>query len=141
MGTIVLSNQKEESNQNLAGTLKSLDEKCRNCTPITPLECIDRCQVYKLKNELRHLRETMGNPNYTKELLNVLKNETRFRLLQTIANGRYSVDQLHQILKETGYNYSRENLGEEYLLPLIRAGVATEGTRRILHYHVRQSVN
>jgi DNA-binding HxlR family transcriptional regulator len=126
MGTIVLSNQKEESNQNLAGTLKSLDEKCRTCTPITPLECIDRCQVYKLKNELRNLRKTMGNSNYTKELFNVIKNETRFKILQTIATSRYSVDQLHQILKKTGYNYSRENLSEEYLLPLIRVGVVTE---------------
>ena len=33
----------------------------------------------------------MDNPNYIKELFNVLKNETRLQILQAIANGRYSV--------------------------------------------------
>ena len=68
--------------------LKSLDAECRNCAPITPLECINRCHVYKLKNELRKLRETMDNPNYIKELFNVLKNETRLHILQAIVNGQ-----------------------------------------------------
>jgi predicted transcriptional regulator len=126
MGTILISSRKGENNQDLAGMLKSLDTECRNCAPITPLECIGRCQVYKLKNELRKLRETMDNPNYIKELFNVLKNETRFHLLQAIVNGRCAVGQLRQVLKKTGYSYSQQNLSEEYLLPLIKVGLATE---------------
>ena len=100
MGTILISNRKGENNQDLAGMLKSLDAECRNCAPTSPLECITRCQVYKLKNELRKLRETIGNPSYIKELFNVLKNETRFHLLQAIVNGRRSVGQLNQVLKK-----------------------------------------
>ena len=126
MRTIQILSRKGENNQNLSGMMKSLESECRNCAPTSPLECITRCQVYKLKNELRKLRETMDNPNYTKELFNVLKNEARIHLLQAIVNGRCSISQLRKVLKKTGYNYSQQNLSEDYLLPLIRAGLATE---------------
>jgi len=106
--------------------LNSLEAECRNCAPITPLECINRCQVYKLKNELRKLRETMDNPNYIKELFNVLKNETRLHILQAIVKGRYSVSQLQQELKRTGHSHSLDTISEEYLHPLMAVGLATE---------------
>jgi DNA-binding HxlR family transcriptional regulator len=106
--------------------LNTLDAECRNCAPITPLECINRCRVYKLKNELRKLRETMDNPNYIKELFNVLKNETRLHILQAIVNGRYSVSQLQQELKKTGHSHSQDTINEEYLQPLMSVGLATE---------------
>ena len=106
--------------------LKTLDAECRNCAPITPLECINRCHVYKLKNELRKLRETMNKPNYLKELYNALKNETRLHILKSIVNGRYSVNQLQQELKKTGHSHSQETINEEYLQPLMAVGLATE---------------
>ncbi|HUK84336.1 MAG TPA: hypothetical protein VLU95_00590, partial [Candidatus Acidoferrum sp.] len=85
-----------------------------------------RCRVYKLKNELRTLRQMMDNPNYLKDLLNVLKNGTRFQILQTIANGRYSVSSLQQELKKTGHKHSQDNINKEYLHPLMAVGLATE---------------
>ncbi len=126
MGNVLLPPRKSENNRDLTGMLKSLDAECRNCAPITPLECINRCQVYKLKNELRKLRETMDNPNYIKELFNVLKNETRLHILQAIVNGRYSVSQLQQELKRTGHSHSQDTINEEYLQPLMAVGLATE---------------
>ena len=126
MGNVLFPPRKSENNRDLVGMLKSLDAECRNCAPITPLECINRCQVYKLKNELRKLRETMDNPNYIKELFNVLKNETRFHILQAIVNGRYSVSQLQRELKKTGHSHSQDTINEEYLQPLMAVGLATE---------------
>ena len=122
----VLSPPRKGDNRDLAGMLRSLNAECRNCAPITPLECISRCQVYKLKNELRKFRETMDNPNYIKELFNVLKNETRLHILQAIVNGRYSVSQLQQELKKTGHSHSQDTISEEYLRPLMAVGLATE---------------
>lgn len=122
----VLSIKNLENKSDLSTLLKSLDAECRNCAPITPLECINRCQVYKLKNELRRLRETMDNPNYLKELYNVLKNETRLHILKAIVNGRYSVSQLQQELKKTGHSHSQDTINEEYLQPLMAVGLATE---------------
>src|SRR4030065_2361757 len=42
-----------EKNRDLIEMLKTLGETCRKCAPLTPLECISRCTLLKLKNELR----------------------------------------------------------------------------------------
>ena len=125
MGNVLQPNRMGE-NRDLASMLKTLDAECRNCAPTSPMECITRCQVYKLKNELRKLRETMDNPNYIKELFNVLKNETRLHILKAIVKGRYSVSQLQQELKKNGYSHSQDTINEEYLQPLMAVGLATE---------------
>ena len=126
MGNVLASTKINENHHDLVKMLNSLNSECRNCAPITPLQCINRCQVYKLKNELRKLRETMDNPNYIKELFNVLKNETRLHILQAIVNGRYSVSKLQQELKKTGHSHSQDTINEEYLRPLLAVGLATE---------------
>ena len=126
MGNVLQPTRNGENTRDLTSMLKTLDAECRNCAPITPLQCITRCQVYKLKNELRQLRETMDNPNYIKELYNALKNETRLHILKAIVNGRYSVSQLQQQLKKTGHVHSQDTISEEYLQPLMSVGLATE---------------
>ncbi len=126
MGNVITVTRKTENNRDLSGTIKSLDTACKKCSPITPLECISRCHVYKLKNELRTLRQLMDNPNYMKELFNVLKNGTRLQILQAIVKGRYSVSNLQQELKKTGHRHSQDNINKEYLRPLIAVGLATE---------------
>jgi predicted transcriptional regulator/DNA-binding HxlR family transcriptional regulator len=122
----VLQPTRNSENRDLASMLKTLNAECRNCAPTSPLECVTRCQVYKIKNELRKLSETMDNPNYIKELFNVLKNETRLHILKSIVNGRYSVSQLQQELKKTGHSHSQDTINEEYLQPLMAVGLATE---------------
>jgi len=68
----------------------------------------------------------MNNPNYVNELLNVLKNDVRFHILQTIANGRYSVNKLQKELTKTGHRISQINIRDEYLHPLMAIGLAAE---------------
>jgi DNA-binding HxlR family transcriptional regulator/predicted transcriptional regulator len=113
-------------NSHLAEMLHTLDAECRNCAPLTPLKCITRCNVWKLKNELRRLRETMDNPNFIKDLFNVLKNETRLHILNAIVKNRHSVNQLQQELKKAGHNHSQDTINEEYLQPLMNVGLATQ---------------
>jgi predicted transcriptional regulator len=115
-----------EKNRGLLEMLRTLDSECRNCAPLTPLECVTRCNVWKLKNELRRLREAMDNPNFIKALFNVLKNETRLHILNAIVKGRCSVDQLQQELKKAGYTHSQETINEEYLRPLMDVGLVAE---------------
>lgn len=125
MGNVLQSMQKGE-NRDLASMIRTLDAECRNCAPTSALECITGCQVYKLKNELRKLSEAMDNPNYIKELFNVLKNETRLHILKAICHCRYSVSQLQQELRKTGHSHSQETINEEYLQPLMSVGLAAE---------------
>jgi len=68
----------------------------------------------------------MDNPDYLKELFNVLKNETRLHILKAIVNGRYSVSQLQQELKKNGHTHSQDTISEEYLQPLMAVGLANE---------------
>jgi len=115
-----------ESNQDLVEMLKELGDRCRVCAPLSPLECVTRCNLWKLKNELRQLRDKMDDPNYIKELLNVLKNSTRLQILKTIARGRHSVTNLQEELKKAGYSHSRDTISQEYLQPLMHVGLAAE---------------
>ena len=116
----------EEKNSDFAAMLKILDEECHKCTPLTPLECISRCKTWKLKNELRKLRKAMENPEFIKDLMNVLKNDTRMRILLMLSKSRYSVCKLQQELRKTGHSRSRETIIEEYLQPLVAVGLAIE---------------
>lgn len=123
---VALPGQNMEKKQDLSEMLSTLDVECRNCAPLNPLECVTRCNVWKLKNELRRLRETMGNPNFIKDLLNVLKNATRLHILNTIVKARYSVSQLQMELKKAGYMHSQDTIAEEYVRPLMEVGLAAE---------------
>jgi predicted transcriptional regulator len=115
-----------EKNNTLAEMLKTLDAECRKCAPLTPLECITHCAVWKMKNELRRLRETMDNPNFIKDLFNVLKNNTRLHVLKAIVKRRYSVSKLQEELKKAGYMHSQETIHQEYVRPLVAVGLAAE---------------
>jgi predicted transcriptional regulator len=126
LGDTLLTFKIVEKNRDFAEMLRNLDAECGNCAPITPLKCISRCNVWKLKNELRRLRETMNKPNFTKNLFNVLKNETRLNILVAIVNGRYSINQLQQKLKKAGRSCSRDTINEEYIRPLVDVGLAAE---------------
>jgi predicted transcriptional regulator len=115
-----------DPNKGIADLFHSLDQECKCCAPVSPLECISNCNVWKLRNELRRLCETMENPNFMKDLLNVLKNDTRLAILQAIVKGRFSVGKLQQELKKAGYLHSQDTLAEEYLRPLLNVGLAAE---------------
>jgi len=123
---VALSEQNEEKKQDLLEMLRTLDAECRNCAPLNPLECVTRCKVWKLKNELRRIRETMNNPNFMKDLFNVLKNETRLHILNAIVKGRYSMSQLQKELKKAGFSHSQDTITEEYVRPLMAVGLAAQ---------------
>ncbi len=72
------------------------------------------------------LCETMENPDFMKDLLNVLKNDTRLAILQTIMRSRCSITKIQQELKKGGYLHSQDTLAEEYLRPLLNVGLAAE---------------
>ncbi len=126
MSAVAAAYRSLSKNSDLAEMLHTLDAECRNCAPLSPLKCITRCRVWKLKNELRKLRETMDKPNFIKDLFNVLKNETRLHILNAIVKSRYSVNQLQQELKKAGHTHSQDTINEEYLRPLMNVGLATQ---------------
>ena len=118
--------RKAKRDSGVVDILTTLDNECKNCSPVTPLECITSCNVWRLRNELRRLCETMENPNFMKDLLNVLKNDTRLRILHTISKGKRTVERLQKELRQDGYLHSQDTLAEEYIRPLLQVGLAAE---------------
>jgi len=106
--------------------LKNLEEMCRHCTPITPVQCISLCRFYKLKNELRNLRTLMSNPDYTTDFFNVLKNKNRLQVFQAIINGKCTLDKLQCELKKAGSQQSQYTINQEYIHPLMKMGLVNE---------------
>jgi predicted transcriptional regulator len=68
----------------------------------------------------------MYNPNFIRDLFNVLKNNTRLHILKAIVKRRYSVDKLREELKKAGHSHSRDTINQEYLRPLLEVGLAAE---------------
>ncbi len=122
----ILLPPKTQNSQGSFETLKSLETMCKNCTPITPVQCISLCRFYKLKNELRNLRVLMSNPNYTTELFNTIKNKTRLQIFQEITNGRCTLEKIQQDLKKAGSQQSQNTIHDEYVQPLISVGLVKE---------------
>jgi predicted transcriptional regulator len=110
----------------IAEVLKEAKVTCKDCHPSTPMICVTRCSIWKLKNEIRELDRTMKNPNFVTNLLNTLKNKRRLQILEILLNGRYSAVRLQQELKKLGYYHSRHTIAQEYVNPLIEVGLVQE---------------
>jgi predicted transcriptional regulator len=108
----------------LADVVHDFEETCKSCHPLTPLKCLTDCGVWKLKSEFRVLGEKMNGSGFMTRLLNTLKNKRRLQVLDTISRGKYSLERLQQELKKSGYYHSQQTIAEEYLHPLVEAGLA-----------------
>jgi len=118
--------QAAQEKASIAEVLERAKETCEYCHPSTPITCATRCNIWKLKNELRRLYQKVKNPNFMTNLLNTLKNRRRLQILETLSNGRYSIVRLQQRLKKLGYYHSQGTIAEEYINPLIEVGLVEE---------------
>jgi predicted transcriptional regulator len=110
----------------LAETIKRMEETCKNCNPLSTLTCIADCNIWKLKNELRGLHKKMQSPDFTRQLLNVLKNKRRLKILEVLSKGRISITKLQQELRRLNHYHSQKTIVEEYVDPLLEAGLAAQ---------------
>jgi len=116
----------------LAEVLERAKETCEYCRPLTPITCVTRCNIWKLKNELRNLHIKIENPDYMAKLLNTLKNRRRLKILEILLNKQYEATRLQQELKNLGYRHSHRTIIGEYISPLIEVGLVEENHNK---YH------
>lgn len=107
----------------LAQTLEKLDEKCRGCRPLTPMECVEGCDVWRFKNELKRLYGVISQEGFQNKLLNALKNKSRLEVLGMLTTSRFSVSSLQKELREHGYVHSQKTIVNEYIQPLAVTGL------------------
>jgi len=110
----------------LADLLEPIEKTCKNCEPLAPITCMSGCKTWKLKNELRKLHEKTKDPAFMTNLLNTLKNKRRLQLLDVISKEPHTITLLQHELRKLGFNHSQQTIAQEYLGPLMTAGLADE---------------
>lgn len=125
----------------LAETVKRMKETCNECNPLSIMTCISGCSIWRMKNEFRDLHKKMEDLDYMTRLLNALKNTKRLQVLETVSRNHTTISRLQQELKKLNHNHSQETIIEEYIEPLINAGLAAHDVAEYSATLLGQRVN
>jgi predicted transcriptional regulator len=110
-------------------TFQVMKERCKSCSVISPMFCVDHCETWKVKRELRKISKVLSRESHELELLNALKNERRLAILNLLQEKPLTISNMQVELRNHRFNHSK-NIVNEYLRPLSDAGlVKKEGER------------
>jgi DNA-binding HxlR family transcriptional regulator len=115
----------------LSQTLQVMQERCKDCDPITPMQCTEECETWKVKNELNETYKLVSKRIHGLSLLNAIKNERRLAILQTLNERPLHMDELQRKLRNSGYSHSRKTL-DQYLKPLFNASLIRNEKKRLV---------
>ena len=115
----------------LSQTLQVMQERCKDCDPLTPMQCTEECETWKVKNELRETYKFVSKRIHGVNLLNALKNERRLAILQTLNERPHRRDELQSKLRHSGYSHSKKTL-DQYLKPLFNASLIRIESKRLV---------
>jgi len=111
---------------NVEEVYREIKELCESCRPSSPIACVELCQIWKLKREYRNTFEALEKkPNLT-DLLNLLENDKRLRIIEILIEKPHPLQELRDQLEEMGYSHSAKLLRDKYVKPLADAGLIEE---------------
>jgi len=124
----LLTNTTKESN-NFVQLVNQIEEQCHNCKPLSPMSCMEQCEIWKMKNEFLQIGKILCKKEYRSELFNAIKNVRRLKILNIVSNVPCNLKELQRRLKNGGYYHSIRTISK-YLEPLMSIGlVKKEGDR------------
>lgn len=103
-------------------TLHVVEERCKSCSVVSPMFCVDQCETWKVKRELRETGKVLSEGDHGVRLLNAIKNRRRLALLGVLWERPLSLEGLQKKLRSCGFCHSRKTVSE-YLKPLLKAGL------------------
>jgi len=112
-----------DNSENLAEVLKQAENYCQSCKVISPMICIQKCEIWKAKNELLKINKILRESNHPCELFNAVKNKRRLKIIDALSERTYSIRELQEYLKKNGYYHSQRTITNEYLKPLLKVGL------------------
>lgn len=113
--------------------LSKADTFCRYCKPASPLHCVERCKIWRTKNEFIEINKIISRDEHIHNLLNVIKNSRRKKVIEALSKRPQGTKGLQEYLKNKGYHHSQRTINIEYVEPLIETGlVKRDGTK----YHL-----
>jgi len=107
----------------LAEIIKQADDVCQYCEPISPMICIERCEIWRTKNEFLEMNGMLCADDHVHNLLNAVKNDRRQKVIEALSERRRSIKGLQEYLKSKGYYHSQHTIASEYVEPLVNAGL------------------
>jgi len=112
-----------DNSAELAEVMKKVDSVCRYCEPISPMICIERCEIWRAKNEFLEMNGMLCRRDYVHNLLNAVKNDRRQKVIEALSERPRSMKGLQAFLKNRGYYQSQRTIASEYVKPLVKAGI------------------
>lgn len=107
----------------LVEILRQADSICRYCEPISPMICIERCEIWRTKNEFLEMNGMLCADEHVLNLLNAAKNDRRQKVIEALSEGMRSIKGLQEYLKSKGHYHSQHTIASEYVEPLVKAGL------------------
>ena len=115
-----------DNSENLAEVFRQAENHCQSCRVISPMICIQKCEIWKAKNELLEINKILQESNHPRELFNAVKNKRRLKIMDALSERTYSIRELQEYLKKNGYYHSQRTITNEYLKPLLKVGLVTK---------------
>jgi len=107
----------------LVEILKQAESICRYCGPISPMICVERCEIWRAKNEFLEMNGMLCADDHVHDLLNAAKNDRRQKVIEALSERPRGIKGLQEYLKSEGYYHSQHTIDSEYVEPLIKAGI------------------
>ena len=122
--------------KSLLEILEQAENHCKDCETVSPMICVEHCDVWKVKNEILETRRIVNQKDHAIQLLNILKNERRLKILDALMKRPRSLRELQDYLRKFGYQHSRSTIINAYVKPLLATGlVRGERTRYRLTFY------
>jgi len=107
----------------LVEILKQADSICRYCEPVSPMICIEHCEIWRAKNEFLEMNGMLCADEHVHNLLNAVKNDRRQKVIEALSERPRNIKGLQEYLKSKGYYHSQHTIDSEYAEPLVKAGL------------------
>lgn len=116
--------------------LKQAENSCKTCRTPSPIVCVERCDIWRLKSEILSTRQKASEKGHVAQLLNAVKNPRRRKLLDMLCDHPSDLTELQTRMKGEGFYHSKSTIDNAYVKPLINAGLVREdgGLLRVTFY-------
>lgn len=112
--------------RNLAEIMIKAENYCKGCKSSSPMVCMERCDVWRVKNEILETRRLVSESHHSKHLLNVLKNQRRLAILGKLCETPLSLKELQRALRGMGVIHSQSTIHLAYVKPMLQVGLVKE---------------
>ncbi len=88
--------------------------------------CVERCEIWRTKNEFLEMNRMLGADHYFFNLLNAIKNDRRREIMEALSERSHTIKELQKYLKDKGFYHSRSTIATTYVESLEDVGLVKE---------------